>query len=107
MNEAVTTDYLKVLRNAAAEDLTWVRVRTDLRRLTGPLIGVNGVLREATRDVVLDRVVPGFRRNLRSHGPVAVGMTARPRATDKIDFAAQEFIRSVIGSHNVDSCNRT
>jgi formate dehydrogenase major subunit len=29
------------------------------------------------------------------------------RATNEMNFAAQKFTRAVIGTNNIDSCNRT
>ncbi len=76
-------------------------------RLTEPLIRENGVLREATWDEALDRAADGFRRNLEAHGPDAFGLFSCSRASNEMNFAAQKFIRSVMGSNNIDSCNRT
>jgi formate dehydrogenase major subunit len=76
-------------------------------RLTEPLVRENGVLRPATWDEALDRAAEGFRRNLEAHGPDAFGMFSCSRATNEMNFAAQKFTRSVIGTNNVDSCNRT
>jgi formate dehydrogenase major subunit len=76
-------------------------------RLTEPLVRENGVLRPATWDEALDRAAEGFRRNLEAHGPDAFGMFSCSRATNEMNFAAQKFTRAVIGTNNVDSCNRT
>lgn len=76
-------------------------------RLTEPLVRESGVLRTATWDEALDRAAEGFRRNLEAHGPNAFGLFSCSRATNEMNFAAQKFIRSVIGSNNIDSCNRT
>lgn len=76
-------------------------------RLTEPLVRENGVLREATWDEALDRAADGFRRNLEAHGPDAFGLFSCSRATNEMNFAAQKFIRSVMRSNNIDSCNRT
>ena len=76
-------------------------------RLTEPLVRDNGVLRTATWDEALDRTVEGFRRNRDAHGPDAFGMFSCSRATNEMNFVAQKFIRSVMGSNNIDSCNRT
>ena len=76
-------------------------------RLTEPLVRESGVLRPATWDEALDRAAEGFRRNLDAHGPDAFGLFSCSRATNEMNFAAQKFIRSVIGSNNIDSCNRT
>lgn len=76
-------------------------------RLTEPLVRENGVLRPATWDEALDRAADGFRRNLETHGPDSFGLFSCSRATNEMNFAAQKFARSVIGTNNIDSCNRT
>lgn len=76
-------------------------------RLTEPLVRENGALRPATWEEALDRAAEGFRRNVEAHGPDAYGMFSCSRATNEMNYVAQKFTRSVIGSHNVDSCNRT
>jgi len=35
------------------------------------------------------------------------GMFSCSKSTNEANFAAQKFVRSVIGSNNIDSCNRT
>jgi predicted molibdopterin-dependent oxidoreductase YjgC len=81
--------------------------RQKYTRLTEPLVRENGALRPATWDEALDRAAEGFLRNLKAHGPDAFGMFSCSRATNEMNFAAQKFTRSVIGTNNVDSCNRT
>ena len=76
-------------------------------RLTTPLIRENGSLREASWDEALDRVATGFRATVDEHGPTAFGMFSCSKATNEINYAAQKFIRTAIGSNNIDSCNRT
>ncbi len=81
--------------------------RPTYTRLTEPLVRENGVLRPATWDEALDRAAAGFRRNLERHGPNAFGMFSCSRSTNEMNFVAQKFTRSVIGTNNIDSCNRT
>ncbi len=76
-------------------------------RLTQPLVRDSGVLRPATWDEALDRAAAGFRRTLESKGPEAFGMFSCARATNEMNYVAQKFTRAVIGTNNVDSCNRT
>jgi predicted molibdopterin-dependent oxidoreductase YjgC len=76
-------------------------------RITEPLVREDGVLRQATWDEALDRAAEGFRRNLEARGPEAYGMFSCSKATNEMNFVAQKFARSVIGSNNIDSCNRT
>jgi len=83
------------------------RSTTKYTRLTQPLVREDGVLRPATWDEALDRAAEGFRRNIEAHGPDSFGMFSCSRATNEMNFAAQKFTRAVIGTNNVDSCNRT
>ena len=47
------------------------------------------------------------RRALDSQGPTAFGMFSCSKSTNEMNYAAQKFIRTAIGSNNIDSCNRT
>lgn len=72
-------------------------------RITEPLVRENGVLRPASWDEALDRAAAGFRD---ARGD-AFGMFSCSKATNEMNYAAQKFSRVVMGSNNVDSCNRT
>ncbi|MBB6352127.1 formate dehydrogenase major subunit [Nonomuraea muscovyensis] len=76
-------------------------------RLTRPLVRENGVLRPATWDEALDRAAEGFRRNIARHGPDCFAMLSCARSTNEMNYVGQKFTRVVIGTNNVDSCNRT
>jgi predicted molibdopterin-dependent oxidoreductase YjgC len=77
------------------------------QRLTEPLVRDDGVLRPATWDEALDRAADGFRRTVAERGPDAVGMFSCSKATNEMNFVAQKFMRTAIGTNNIDSCNRT
>jgi predicted molibdopterin-dependent oxidoreductase YjgC len=76
-------------------------------RLTTPMVRENGSLREATWDEALDRAVAGFRRVLDEKGPSGFGMFSCSKSTNEMNYAAQKFARVVVGTNNIDSCNRT
>lgn len=76
-------------------------------RLTTPLVRHDGELRPATWDEALDRVADGFGGVLDAHGPSAVGLFSCSKATNEMNYAAQKFARTVLGTNNIDSCNRT
>ena len=76
-------------------------------RLTEPLVRDDGVLRPATWDEALDRAASGFRASIDRHGPDSFGMFSCSKATNEVNFLAQKFTRVAIGTHNIDSCNRT
>jgi formate dehydrogenase major subunit len=66
-----------------------------------------GELRPATWDEALDRAATGLRAALDAGGPRSVGMFSCSKATNEMNFAAQKFARTVLGTNNIDSCNRT
>jgi formate dehydrogenase major subunit len=82
-------------------------MRRDYVRLTEPLVRRDGVLRPATWEEALDRAASGFRAVVDRHGPRSFGLFSCSKATNEVNYLAQKFARSVIGSNNVDSCNRT
>ncbi len=76
-------------------------------RLTVPLVRDGGHLREATWEEALSRAASGFNKVLSERGPQAFGMFSCSKATNEMNYMAQKFIRTVVGSNNIDSCNRT
>ena len=49
----------------------------------------------------------GFRKAKAAHGPTTFGTFSCSKATNEVNFAAQKFSRTILGSNNIDSCNRT
>jgi predicted molibdopterin-dependent oxidoreductase YjgC len=80
-----------------------------LARLTEPMVRDRrgGELRPATWDEALDRAAAGLRAVTGTHGPRSFGLFSCSKSTNEMNFAAQKFARTVIGSNNIDSCNRT
>jgi len=80
-----------------------------LARLLEPMArdGRGRPLRPVTWDEALDRAAAGFKRVVEAHGPRAFGLFSCSKSTNEMNFAAQKFARIVIGSNNIDSCNRT
>ncbi|MEV0785782.1 molybdopterin-dependent oxidoreductase [Streptomyces sp. NPDC050423] len=77
-------------------------------RLTHPLVrDPDGTLRRASWDEALARAAAGFRQTRQAHGPDAFAMLSCARATNEMNYVAQKFTRVVMGTNNVDSCNRT
>ena len=76
-------------------------------RLTVPMVRDNGKLREATWEEALEKAASGFQKIVEEHGPQAFGLFSCSKTTNEVNYAAQRFSRSVIGSNNIDSCNRT
>ncbi len=77
------------------------------KRLTTPMVRDGGELREATWGEAIERAASGFRSAVDAHGPSAFGMFSCSKTTNEVNYAAQRFARRVIGSNNIDSCNRT
>jgi len=84
-------------------------VPKDYTRLTQPLVrdSKDAALRPATWDEALNRVVEGFQAAKAAHGPTTFGVFSCSKATNEVNFAAQKLSRAVLGSNNIDSCNRT
>ena len=80
---------------------------SPLPRITTPLVRENGVLREATWDEALDRAATGFAANKTAHGRNAFGVFSCSKSTNEMNYVAQKFVRVVMGTNNIDSCNRT
>ena len=72
-------------------------------RLTTPLVRDGGELREAAWDEALTRAAAGFRGVDGS----ATGMFSCSKGTNEMNYVAQKFARTVLGTNHVDSCNRT
>lgn len=76
-------------------------------RLTTPLVRDGGALRPASWPEALDRAADGFARVRDAHGPNAIGVFSCSKATNEVNYVAQKFVRTAIGSNHIDSCNRT
>ena len=82
-------------------------MRSGQSRLTEPLVRDKGVLREASWEEALDRAARGLRAATERNGGNGVGLFSCSKATNEVNFVAQKFMRQVLGSNNIDSCNRT
>jgi predicted molibdopterin-dependent oxidoreductase YjgC len=76
-------------------------------RLTEPLVRDGGQLRAASWDEALAKAATGFAAAKQAGGPTAFGIFSCSKTTNELNFLAQKFARVVLGSNNVDSCNRT
>ena len=76
-------------------------------RLTHPLIREADGFRQASWGEALQAAAAGFTRVNDEHGPTSFGMFSCSKATNEMNFLAQKFGRVVMGSNNLDSCNRT
>jgi len=76
-------------------------------RLTEPMVRENGTLRPASWDEALDVAAAGLARAKATDTTRSFGMFSCSKASNEVNFLAQKFVRSVMGSNNIDSCNRT
>ena len=76
-------------------------------RLTHPMVRRNGVLQKASWTEALDRAATGLGGVRDAHGGEAIGIFSCSKATNETNFLAQKFARVVMGTNNIDSCNRT
>lgn len=78
------------------------------QRLTQPLIrDRSGELQPAGWPEALATAADGLRRSTERHGAQSFGAFSCSKATNELNYALQKFARTVIGSNNIDSCNRT
>jgi len=76
-------------------------------RLTTPLVRSGGTLQPASWDEALDVVAEGFNRSRQTNATESFGMFSCSKASNEMNFLAQKFARQVMGTNNIDSCNRT
>ena len=76
-------------------------------RLTEPMVRDDGALRVASWDEALTRAAQGLHEATGRRGGRGVGLFSCSKATNEVNFVAQKFMRQVLRSNNIDSCNRT
>ena len=78
-----------------------------LARITEPLVREDGVLRPASWEEAMTRAAEGFRHARDTYGENGMGIFSCSKSTNEMNFLAQKFARQVLGTNNIDSCNRT
>ena len=76
-------------------------------RLTTPLVRHEGELRPASWDEALDAAAAGFTRARAGDTRRNFGIFSCSKSTNEMNFLAGKFARQVMGTNNIDSCNRT
>jgi len=76
-------------------------------RLTAPLVRRNGDLCEASWEEALDCAAAGLQRARSEPTTRSFGVFSCSKSTNEMNFLAQKFARQVMGTNNIDSCNRT
>ncbi|SDP44760.1 4Fe-4S binding domain-containing protein [Desulforhopalus singaporensis] len=75
-------------------------------RITTPLIREKDGLREASWDEALDLVASRFKQLIKEYGADAVGGFSSSRCTNEENFLLAKWVRTAVGSNNVDNCAR-
>ncbi len=75
-------------------------------RLTKPLIRKNGMLVETSWDEALDYTARKLFDLKASYGPDSIAGFSCARATNEENFLMQKFMRTSIGTNNIDHCAR-
>jgi predicted molibdopterin-dependent oxidoreductase YjgC len=78
-----------------------------LPRLTTPWVRHDGSLQPATWEDAIAVAARGLDAVRAEHGANALGMFSCSKATNEVNYLAQKFGRTVLGTNNIDSCNRT
>jgi formate dehydrogenase major subunit len=76
-------------------------------RLTTPLVRDGSQLRPASWEEALERAAAALDRARAEDGTTSFGIFSCSKATNEMNFIAQKFARQVMGTNNIDSCNRT
>jgi formate dehydrogenase major subunit len=88
-----------------------MRAKQSLPRLTEPMVRDGdrrtGKLRVASWDEALERAAAGIQTSVAAHGPSTLGVFSCSKATNEVNYMAMKVARAVVGSNNIDSCNRT
>lgn len=77
------------------------------KRLFHPLIRKAGQLVETTWDEAYQFIADKLSSIRDTWGPSSISMFACARTTNESNYITQKFMRTVIGSNNIDGCNRT
>ncbi len=75
-------------------------------RLRKPLIRKNGMLVETTWDEALEYTAKKFFDIKAMHGPDSIAGFSCARATNEENYLMQKFMRTSIGTNNIDHCAR-
>jgi len=76
-------------------------------RLTQPLVRQNGGHVPVSWEQALEMVTKNFQRCIERKDPRSFGMFSCSKTTNELNYIAQKFVRSVMRTNNIDSCNRT
>jgi formate dehydrogenase major subunit len=80
--------------------------RTSPQRLTTPLLRINGRLEPVSWQRALERVAGDLKAIRDQQGPDAIAVISSAHATNEENYLIGKFVRTVIGTNNVDNCSR-
>ncbi len=75
-------------------------------RLTTPLVRKAGKLQEASWEEALERVSENLGRIKKDYGSNSIGGLCSAKCTNEDNYVFQKFMRTVIGTNNIDHCAR-
>lgn len=76
------------------------------KRLTTPLIRKNGQLTPSSWPEAIAYVAEHLQQIKQQHGSNALASLASAKATNEENFLLQKFVRSILGTNNIDHCAR-
>jgi formate dehydrogenase major subunit len=68
---------------------------------------VGGEFRPVSWEEAIAIAAAGLGAVKAAHGSNALGVFSCSKATNEMNYVAQKFTRTVLGTNNIDSCNRT
>jgi formate dehydrogenase major subunit len=71
------------------------------------MVRSNGTLHETSWDEAMAAAAAGLGSVRAAHSATALGMFSCSKATNEVNYLAQKLARTVLGTNNIDSCNRT
>lgn len=77
------------------------------KRLTSPLVRINGELVPVSWDEALDYAADKLKAIIEEDGPDAFAALSSARCTNEENYLMQKFVRAGIGTNNIDHCART
>jgi formate dehydrogenase major subunit len=75
-------------------------------RLRSPLVRKNGVLEPVSWDEAYDYIAQKLNDIKSKYGADAIGGISSARCTNEENYLMQKFVRTIIGTNNIDSCAR-
>ena len=75
-------------------------------RLTAPLLKINGKFKSVSWEKAIEYTAAKFKELKAKYGNDSIGGLSSARCTNEENYLFQKFMRSVIGTNNVDHCAR-